>query len=79
MPDSEHLKDTMPRKKLSRNAPCPCGKEYGKRCYNKGFEYSVDEEGNGHSPCHFVIRRPYVPEPRPGSQQEACHPRSPLV
>lgn len=38
----------MPRKKLSRNAPCPCGsgKRYKHCCLNKGFEYLEDEEGN---------------------------------
>ena len=37
----------MPRKKLPRNAPCPCGsgKKYGRCCYGKDFEYLVDEEG----------------------------------
>jgi hypothetical protein len=42
------IEDTMPRKKLSRKAPCPCGsgKKYGRCCYGKDFEYLVDEEGN---------------------------------
>ena len=37
----------MPRKKLAHNAPCPCGsgKPYGDCCYDKGFEYLVDEDG----------------------------------
>jgi hypothetical protein len=37
----------MPRKKLSRKAPCPCGsgKKYGHCCFGKDFEYLVDEEG----------------------------------
>jgi hypothetical protein len=37
----------MPRKKLPRNAPCPCGsgKKYGRCCHDKGFEYLVDEDG----------------------------------
>ncbi len=41
------MKDPKPRKKLSRNAPCPCdsGKKYGRCCYNKDFEYLVDEDG----------------------------------
>jgi hypothetical protein len=36
------------RKKLPGNAPCPCdsGKKYKQCCYNKGFQYLVDEEGN---------------------------------
>ena len=36
-----------PQKKLARNAPCPCGseKEYGDCCYEKGFEYLLDEDG----------------------------------
>lgn len=41
------IKTTMPRKRLSRNASCPCesGKKYGHCCYDRGFEYSVDEDG----------------------------------
>jgi hypothetical protein len=37
----------MARKKLSRNAPCPCGsgKKYKHCCYGKGFEYEEDEAG----------------------------------
>ena len=37
----------MPRKKLSRNAPCPCGsgRKYKHCCYNKGFEWQQDEAG----------------------------------
>jgi hypothetical protein len=35
------------RKRLPGNAPCPCdsGKKYKHCCYDKGFEYLVDEEG----------------------------------
>src|SRR3954471_10863057 len=38
---------TMPRKKVSRNAPCPCGsgKKYKHCCYGKGFEWQEDEGG----------------------------------
>ena len=38
----------MPRKKLPRNAPCPCGsgKTYKHCCHGKGFEYLTDKEGN---------------------------------
>jgi hypothetical protein len=38
----------MPRRKLSRKAPCPCGsgKKYGRCCYGKDFEYLVDEGGS---------------------------------
>lgn len=38
----------MPRKKLSRKAPCPCGsgKKYGRCCHGTDFEYLVDEDGN---------------------------------
>src|SRR5437667_12181802 len=38
----------MPRKKISRNAPCPCGsgKKYKKCCWGKGFDWEEDEEGN---------------------------------
>ena len=37
----------MPHKKLSRNAPCPCGsgREYGACCRDKGFEWVEDEAG----------------------------------
>jgi hypothetical protein len=38
----------MPHKKLSRNAPCPCGsgKKYKHCCYGKDFEYLEDEDGD---------------------------------
>ena len=38
----------MPQKKLPRKAPCPCGsgKKYGDCCYDMGFEYLTDEDGN---------------------------------
>jgi hypothetical protein len=38
----------MPRKRLSRDAPCPCGsgKKYKRCCWGKGFEWQVDGEGN---------------------------------
>src|SRR5262245_30390679 len=37
----------MARKKLSRNAPCPCGsgKKYKHCCYGKGFDYEQDADG----------------------------------
>src|SRR6266849_6810385 len=37
----------MPRKKLSRNARCPCGsgKKYKHCCYSKIFDYEEDEDG----------------------------------
>ena len=37
----------MPHKKFPRTAPCPCGsgKKYRDCCYDKGFEYLVDEDG----------------------------------
>jgi hypothetical protein len=37
----------MSRKKLSRNAPCPCGsgKKYKHCCHGKGFEWQEDEAG----------------------------------
>jgi len=37
----------MPRKKLSRNAPCPCGsgKKYKHCCHGKDFEYLEDDDG----------------------------------
>jgi hypothetical protein len=36
------------RKKLSRNAPCPCGsgKKYKKCCYGKDFDFEEDGQGN---------------------------------
>ena len=38
----------MTRKKFPQKARCPCGsgKEYRDCCYDKGFEYLVDEAGN---------------------------------
>ncbi len=38
----------MARKRVPRNAPCPCGsgKKYKQCCSKKGFEYLVDEDGN---------------------------------
>ena len=38
----------MARKKVSRNAPCPCGsgKKYKQCCWGKGFEWEQDEGGN---------------------------------
>jgi hypothetical protein len=37
----------MPRKKLARNAPCPCGcgKKYEVCSWDKGFEWVEDEAG----------------------------------
>jgi hypothetical protein len=37
----------MPGKKLSRNAPCPCGsgKKYKHCCYDKGFTYNQNDDG----------------------------------
>jgi hypothetical protein len=38
----------MARKKVSRNAPCPCGSgtKYKKCCWGKGFDWEEDEAGN---------------------------------
>jgi SEC-C motif len=38
----------MPRKKLSRNTPCPCGsgKKYKHCCWGKNFDWEEDESGN---------------------------------
>jgi hypothetical protein len=38
----------MPRKKLSHNAPCPCGsgKKYKMCCWGKRFDWKADEDGN---------------------------------
>jgi hypothetical protein len=37
----------MARKKLSRNAPCPCGsgRKYKHCCYGKRFDYEEDDDG----------------------------------
>ena len=37
----------MSHKKISRNAPCPCGsgKKYKKCCWGKGFDYVEDDAG----------------------------------
>jgi hypothetical protein len=37
----------MSRKRLPRNAPCPCGsgKKYKHCCYGKGFDYEEDGDG----------------------------------
>jgi len=38
----------MSRKRLSRNAPCPCGsgKKYKQCCFRKAFDWVEDDEGN---------------------------------
>jgi SEC-C motif len=38
----------MARKKVSRNAPCPCGsgKKYKGCCWGRGFDWEEDEGGN---------------------------------
>lgn len=38
----------MSRKRMSRNAPCPCGsgKKYKHCCYHKGFEWQEEEEAS---------------------------------
>ncbi len=38
----------MARKRVPRNAPCPCGsgKKYKQCCSKNGFEYLLDEDGN---------------------------------
>lgn len=40
----------MSRKRISRNAPCPCGsgKKYKHCCYKKGFDWEEDELGTIH-------------------------------
>jgi hypothetical protein len=37
----------MSKKRISRNAPCPCGsgKKYKHCCYGKGFEWQEDDQG----------------------------------
>ena len=39
---------TMSRRKLSRNAPCPCGsgKKYKQCCIRKDFDWLEDDDGN---------------------------------
>jgi hypothetical protein len=39
---------TMSHKRISRNAPCPCGsgKKYKKCCYGKDFDFEEDDQGN---------------------------------
>src|SRR5580698_8072549 len=43
-----HEEKAMPRKKISRNASCPCGsgKKYKKCCYGKDFDFERDDQGN---------------------------------
>jgi hypothetical protein len=38
----------MSRKRISRNAPCPCGsgKKYKHCCWDKGFQWQEDDKGN---------------------------------
>lgn len=38
----------MARRKLSKNAPCPCesGRKYKLCCHRKGIEYLTDDDGN---------------------------------
>ena len=38
----------MDYKRLSRNAPCPCesGKKYKRCCFDKGFQWVEDDDGN---------------------------------
>jgi hypothetical protein len=38
----------MAHKRLPRTAPCPCdsGKKYGDCCWNKGFDWLEDENGD---------------------------------
>jgi hypothetical protein len=55
----------MPPKKLSRNAPCPCGsgKKYKHCCWDKGFAWVEDEAGT-------VYRStPLTPEVREALEQ----------
>ncbi|HMC89840.1 MAG TPA: SEC-C metal-binding domain-containing protein [Gemmataceae bacterium] len=46
----------MPRKKLSRNDPCPCGsgKKYKHCCYGKGVEDDL-EPGSGRRPSRYPV------------------------
>lgn len=48
----------MPRKKVSRNNPCPCGsgQKYKKCCWGKAFDWEEDEAGN------FYRTTPLSPE-----------------
>ncbi len=40
----------MAKRKVGRNEPCPCGsgKKYKQCCWDKNFEWQVDEEGEIH-------------------------------
>ncbi|MBN1418322.1 MAG: SEC-C domain-containing protein [Planctomycetes bacterium] len=44
----------MGRRKISRNAPCPCGsgRKYKECCLRKGIEYSEDERGGIYKILH---------------------------
>jgi hypothetical protein len=55
----------MSHKKLSRNAPCPCGsgKKYKNCCWGKGFEWVEDEAGN------VFKSMPMTPEVRDALEQ----------
>ena len=46
----------MPRKKLSRNAPCPCGsgKKYKHCCYGKGVEDDLGLESGRQQPQYPI-------------------------
>lgn len=62
---SERSERQMPHKKLSRNAPCPCGsgRKYKHCCWDKGFEWVEGEAGT-------VYRStPMTPEVREALEQ----------
>ncbi len=48
------------KRKVGRNEPCPCGsgKKYKHCCWNKGFKWEVDDDGNVSKglPLHPEIR-----------------------
>ena len=68
----------MPHRKLSRNAPCPCGsgKKYKHCCWGKGFEWVEDEAGTVYKSMPMT---PEVREALEGLRQEfvARHGREP--
>jgi hypothetical protein len=39
------MEQTMSRHPLARNAPCPWGRKYKQCCWNKEFQWTVDEAG----------------------------------
>jgi SEC-C motif len=53
---SEKSERSMPRKKLSRNDPCPCGsgKKYKHCCYGKGVEEDLGLDSDRQQPQYPI-------------------------